>query len=268
METGFRMIDIHNHILPGIDDGPALVEESIQMAKLAHEEGISHIVATPHSGTVPCFTEVGRVRHSAVELNEILKLHGIGITVLAGMEIRVAPGIVDALEQNCLLTLNGTRYVMLELHPLQTLAGFQNLIVSLWVAGYRSILAHPEKNSAIQNEPDHFLHIFRLVPHGSLLVQITADSLTGGAGLKALETARRLLETRAVHFLASDAHSASSRPPKLKDALAVAGALVGQEYARMLVQEWPLAVIRGDVFTPPPIIDRTDKKWWSFLRWF
>ena len=262
------MIDIHSHILPGIDDGPDSMEESIAMARMAEKEGIKSIIATPHSGAGEYRTNPPQVRKAVSELNERLELEGVAIQIFPGMEIRVTPRVVDLLLARDLLTLNETPYVLLELHPLQVLAGMENLLHSLIEKGFCPILAHPEKNNAIQGDPTRFIDMFCRLPLGSFLIQITADSLAGDSDLTSLSTAQFLLKSRAVHFIASDAHSVAARPPRLKDAVEIATALVGPDLARKLVFDWPLAVLRGEAIAPEAPASTPRPKWWSFLPWF
>lgn len=234
------MIDIHCHILPGFDDGPASMEESIDMARLASQHGIDRLVATPHSALL-----VGRsygavqIRAAVERLRGALAEQNVPVEVMPGIEAHISPNMERELGQGTALTLNGSRYLLLEL-PFSMMPLFAEQAIKDLRHGRRvPILAHPERLEYFQHDPNRLGQLVRL----GALVQLTADSLVGGFGPRSRAAAEIMLLHGMAHFLASDAHDARSRPPALDEARRAAAKLVGDEAADALVADNPLAVI-------------------------
>jgi protein-tyrosine phosphatase len=258
------MIDIHNHLLHGMDDGPQSREQSLEMCRIACEDGIRTIVATPHSFD-------GRFVHLpesiilAVEnLNEELYSQGIPLTILPGMEVRVTGNLSQALSEGKVLPLNGNRHVLLEFHPLHVPSGFENLVQQFLDSGMRVILAHPEKNFVIQKNPSYIYKLLGRFEPWNILTQITADSLTGESGFWASRTAKLLVRHGLAHLVATDAHSPDRRPPKLSYAVQQLVKVVGNEKAVQMVEDIPLAVLGGKEF-PDEWEPTEPKRWWPIL---
>jgi len=252
---------MHNHILPGLDDGADSLDEALEMCGIASKDGIQRIVATPHSFDGEFVNNADEVRKAVTELNATLSSQGIPVQILPGMELRISADIGVMLAEGKILTLNDGRFVLLEFHPTQLPVGFVNLANQLISSGYSPIIAHPEKNTAIQRKPDVLFHWLTRLDPGRLLVQISADSLTGNGGYWAARTAKLLLKHNLVHLIASDAHSPRTRPPRLSGAVQVAARLVGDEKAAQMVHHAPRAVIEGgDV---PDLGEPTNPRhWW------
>ena len=238
----FVMIDIHAHILPGLDDGPATMADALQMARMAVEDGIRTIIATPHclNGIFNNYRE--GVMSACSEFNLTLEKEHIPLEVLPGSEVHLGLEILDDLESDRLMTLNDTgRYFFLELPDQfipRTLVGF---IARLEKMNVTPIIAHPERNMAIQRNTTL---LEDLISAGALS-QITAGSLTGGFGTPALRCCLRIIELNLVHFMASDAHSPGMRPPVLSKAVDKLSALTGRTEAERMVLEGPMMVIEG-----------------------
>ncbi len=241
-----KMIDLHNHILPGIDDGARDMDEALEMARIAVEQGFSGIVATPHHGSGQFFSDINRVREVVRELNQELVAQNISLTIFPGMEARLTADLLGCLSKGTILTINEGRYILLELPAMQTPAGFENFVRMLLNSGKRIVMAHPEKNIEIQRRPEIIYELLTLFKPGEFLVQITADSITGDAGLSALTTAKYLLENDLAHILATDAHSPTERPPMMSNALQLVASIVGKETADSMTREWPRAVVNGE----------------------
>ncbi len=229
------MIDLHCHILPGIDDGPVLMEASLAMARMAVSDGIGTVVATPHVLDLPyspalIAEQVGRFR-------EALQSARIPLEVLAGAEVSA---LLDP-AQLAPFTLNATPYLFFEFPHSHVPQNAGQLLFNAILAGLRPIITHPERNPSFVRNPQL---LFDLV-EGGALVQVTAESLTGGFGDEALQCSRYLLRKGKVHFLASDAHSPSHRAPNLSRGVAAAARLVGRAAAMQLVKENPAAVLAG-----------------------
>lgn len=252
------MIDLHCHILPGIDDGPSTLDESIEMCRIAAADGIKTIVATPHfrPGTYDC----GDVGKHVTALQQALRVHDIGIQLLPGADVGVTPEMVFHVEEDRRLTINGTgRYVLAELPHEAVPSGWDRYLLSLRERGVTPILTHPERNRWFLNHRD------ALIPFvlAGGLVQITAMSVTGAVGEDVREYCHTLLRRNLVHVIATDAHSVDQRPPVLSDAVKAASGIIGQEAASRLVEDNPRAIIEGRPFdTPEPVMRMPDKRKW------
>ncbi len=244
------MIDLHTHILPGLDDGAKSLDEALQMARVAAADGIRTVAATSHFGfhlklTWPAIVE-------AVDaLNQALVAEALPLRVAAAAEITISPEVLDVLERNGALTINGSRYALTELpfdqYPLYT----ERVLFEMQLRGIVPIIAHPERNSQIIKDPDI---LGRLVQRGAL-AQITTTSLLGGFGGATKRAAEHMLKHNMAHFLASDAHSPKDRRPELSQAAERAAKLIGQEAARTLVQDNPASVIADEIVSvPEPVL--------------
>lgn len=229
------MIDIHCHILPGIDDGPSDIEESVEMARMAARDGITKIVATPHLKQ--------EVYHSAEitirvrQLNSRLKKDNIPVTILPGADV------FALLDPRLLFefSINHTNYILIEFPHSHLPKTAKEILYRLVINGFRPIITHPERNPSILRNPDLLFHLL----DGNSFVQITAGSLTGGFGRNEQECARYLLKKGVVDFIASDAHGVEYRPPVLSHALEAAAKIIGRKEAEKLVFANPEAVVEG-----------------------
>lgn len=252
------MIDTHSHILSGIDDGPLDVEESLRMCRIAAQDGIKIVVATPHSFNGRFITDPLKIRQTTAELNGLLLREGLPLEILPGMEVAVTPELPELLSSGRVVPLNDGRYILMEFHPAHVPAGFENLVKSLQRAGHAIVLAHPEKNLHIQAHPLYLYHLLSGMNAWDILVQISADSIAGLAGRAELETAKSLLAAGLVHVIATDAHSSTRRPPRLSVGVAAASQIVGEDRAKQMVVDIPRAVLEGLSF--PESWDRLPPK--------
>lgn len=229
------MIDIHCHILPGIDDGSPAMGESIAMAEVAAADGITRIVATPHIREEMLPLEF--IARKVEELNQELRQREIPVEILAGgdVDILLDPGAVRG------YGVNGTAYMLVEFphEYLPSMSG--QLLFGYAVRGITPIITHPERNGSVIANPDK---VRAFVDAGSL-VQVTADSLAGTFGVEIKDCACHLVREGLVHIIASDAHSSTYRAPILSHGLRVAEGLLGAEAAGMLVKANPEAVVQG-----------------------
>jgi len=220
------MIDLHCHILPGIDDGAADMHEAMAMARIAVEDGITTMVATPHirgNHLLPGEEVFSRVE----QLQGLLQQQGIALRILAGGEVSSLAPLDDCAQYG----LAGSRYVLLEFphHMLPSNAG--EMIFTLRHQGLFPVIAHPERNDAVIDDPERLLALRK----PGVLTQITAASLTGELGPDARRCALHLLRLGAVDVLASDSHSASRRAPRLREGVKQAAKVVGQRRADEMV---------------------------------
>jgi protein-tyrosine phosphatase len=236
------MIDLHAHILPELDDGPASLEESLDMARIATENGISIMVATPHSLNGVFYNPRKKILKACASLNAALQESKIALTILPGSEAHLSPEIIDDLENGRLMTLNdANKFLFLELPDHFTHRAGMTLIKHLLCKNITPIIVHPERNVTIQKSHKVIKAYFK----AGAKIQITGASLWGEFGPEALNCSKILLKDGLVHFIASDSHSPDSRPPDLKRAEKILETLVGKKQAYWMVSEAPRQVVDG-----------------------
>jgi protein-tyrosine phosphatase len=236
------MIDLHCHLLPGVDDGPATLDEAVLMCRMAQAEGCEVLFATPHQRH-PHWSNCDREALEPLR-RELQARLGDRPRVLAGAEIRVDSELLadlDRLPASGVLPLAGSRYLLLELERRGPTVDPEELVHELSVAGWRPIVAHPEHYPWLIAQPRL---AERLVELGALL-QVTAMSLAGGFGRRPQVACRELLDRGLVHFVASDAHGTDFRPPGLAAAYALLAAGWGVETAVALTSGNPAAVVEN-----------------------
>jgi protein-tyrosine phosphatase len=209
------VIDLHSHILPGVDDGPATVEGSLELARVAVAAGTRTILATPHINDDRSI-DAARVAEGLEALRPALAEAEIPLEVLPGGEIAMwrLGDLDDAALRT--LALGGGPYLLVESPFSPAIGAFEPLVLDLLGRGHRVLLAHPERCPAFHRDPER---LQRLVDAG-VLVQITAGSMTGGFGSTVRRLTASMLRTGVVHVVASDAHDAVKRPPGLRDGFA------------------------------------------------
>ena len=240
------MVDIHHHLLWGLDDGAKTFETSVAMAKASAADGVTHVVCTPHANNQFEYRpDLNRER--VAELQAHLDRENIKLKVGLGSDFHLTyDNIVEAKQDPQRFSVNGLGYLMVEIPDYGVPQGLAETFYELQLAGMTPVLTHPERNPTLQNDLERLREWMR----GGLLVQVTGDSVTGKMGKTAHRIAHQLLEKRWVHFLATDAHNVSSRPPRLSEARDVVAKKYGIEYAESLVTANPRAVFEGRQFEP------------------
>ncbi len=240
------MIDIHCHILPGLDDGPDTMEESLAMAEMALQDGIRITVATPHMLNGLYENDLESVQEDVLNLQEALKRRGLPLEIRVGGDVHVLPGMVEAVRAGRAVTIdNMGKYLLVELPSNSIPEGVKEEIFQLKLHGITPIITHPERNALILRDP---LILEEFVEMGSL-AQLTAMSLTGGFGRVARQGAETLLKRGLAHVISSDAHSVYDRPPLLSKAVEAAAAILGSfDEAEQMVKHTPAAVLEGEDF--------------------
>lgn len=262
------MIDIHCHILPQMDDGPASMGEALEMCRLAADDGIRTIVASPHFKPGTWEFSGSRLLGAVGALQAAVKDEGIDLTILPGAEVAVSPEMRAYLESEKLLAINGGRYFLAEFRPLSVPIPWDTFLLSFLASGMTPIIAHPERNAWFINHPDALASAVQ----GGILVQITAASITGGFGDDARDFSIRLLRRNLVHAIASDGHSADLRPPLLSEAVDLAAEIIGEQRARALVTSLPRDIIGGGRIPRPapaepcPPVAEQNGNWFNRLR--
>lgn len=230
------LVDLHTHIAPGVDDGAQTLDESLAMARAAVADGVRTVVATPH---IP-FSRMTREEFGRrlEDLRRFLANQQANLEVHLGAEVSLEPDMLQWLTEGLAWPIGATRYVLVELPFFAFPPYTEDVIFRLQVAGYKPILAHPERNASLAARPER---LQPLVERG-VLVQITTTSILGGFGAQARAAALTFLDRGWVHVLASDAHSANHRPPALTEAARVAERIVGADAWR-LVSTNPAAIL-------------------------
>jgi protein-tyrosine phosphatase len=239
------MIDIHCHPLPGVDDGARSLEMAVTMCHVAAADGITHLVATPHSNYTYTF-DPGRNRHLLAQLQESV---GEQPRLLLGCDFHLSyDNIQHCVEDSKDFTINQTSYLLVELPDQFIPEHMTRVYYDIHVAGLTPIITHPERNPLIQRKPEV---IEEWVSNGCL-VQVTAQSYTGGFGSQARKFSERLLDMGLVHFFATDAHDVKRRPPILSRCYRKVAQAKGEEIADLLIRANPEAVIQGLPLPPQP----------------
>jgi protein-tyrosine phosphatase len=233
------MIDLHCHILHGMDDGPATLRESVEMCRLAATDGTGTVVATPHFTPGQHPWDGAAMQERLRELRSALHAENIALTIVPGADVSIFPELPAHRGLKNFLSLNNTRYLLLEFPHTFVPPGWDAFLRSLITAGTIPVITHPERNDWFIRHPEA---VVQAVQAGTL-VQITAMSLFGGFGDDVRRFCTYLLKRDLAHVMASDGHSATERPPLLSEGVRVAAALVGEERARELVQTVPQAII-------------------------
>ncbi|MCE5090382.1 tyrosine-protein phosphatase [Staphylococcus devriesei] len=202
------MIDIHNHVLIGVDDGPRNKEEMINLLKQGKSEGISDIIATPHHLSPTFNNEYGIVKEKLQQLSEMEEVKELGINLYPGQEIRISDQIISQLEKGEAIGLNNSKYVLIELPSGRVPHYTSRLFFELQSKGYVPIIAHPERNKEISQNLDV---LFELI-NGGAISQLTSASLNGEHGKNIQKLSIQMIENNLVHFIASDAHHSNRRP--------------------------------------------------------
>jgi protein-tyrosine phosphatase len=232
------MVDLHCHILPGLDDGPAIMEESVAMAESAIAEGITRVVATPHSSSEYSFdfTHVRRLR------DELQAKIGNKLTLATGCDFHVNPENLEALRRNSsIYCINQFDYLLVEFNEISIPPAMDQTLHDLQLAGLRPIITHPERNNILRKRPER---LKKWVQQGCF-AQVTGGALTGNFGPACQSDALGWIREGLIHFVASDAHNTRSRPLQLHPAYDVVLDQFDQGKAQALFVENPLAAFEG-----------------------
>ena len=260
------MIDLHTHVLPGIDDGPDEMVGSVALADAAANAGTRTLVATPHVREDHPRVRVARIQEDAARVNRIVRDYGIDLFVVPGAEVSLSSAVALEDDELRLATLGGNGRDLLIETPYDELPGvFEDLLRGVVARGFRVTLAHPELNPSFQGEPER---LGRLVDEGTVMSQITAASFTAGRRSKRRAFAVKAVDEGWAHVIASDTHSAEWRPPDLRPGIEAAQRAL-PACARLInwmVNAAPLAIVQGVELPPKPAREEVQKRGFPFAR--
>jgi protein-tyrosine phosphatase len=237
------MIDIHTHILPGIDDGVQTEEEAIAFARMAVEDGITRMVATPHCKESSYDNDLPLVLEKVAALRTTLKRLQIPLELIPGAEVHICPDLVERIRDGRAPTLaNNGKTLLLELSLTQPPpVELENLVFQLKLAGILPVFAHPERIQYFQDDVRRYEEMIRLGAWG----QITTGSVLGTFGSAARRFSEKLIRKGLIHVLASDAHNVRGRPPRLREAALVIEDWIGRVEAQRMVTSTPECLLAG-----------------------
>jgi protein-tyrosine phosphatase len=247
------VIDLHCHILPGIDDGAPDLPTALAMAMATVADGVAVVACTPHIFPGLFHNSGPQIREATQRLQEQLDREGIPLLLYPGADIHIAPNLIAGLRSGELLTLGDTRYLLVEPPHQVAPLRLEDLFFELLVADYVPILTHPERLAWIETRYDT---IKRLAQRG-VWMQITAGSLAGTFGRRARYWANRMLDEGLVHVLATDAHNVRGRPPNLSVGRDLAAKRVGAQEAEHLVNTRPMGILSDNLPSSLPMPERS-----------
>ncbi|MDE1175556.1 MAG: exopolysaccharide biosynthesis protein [Edaphobacter sp.] len=261
------MIDIHHHLLWDQDDGSTSLETSLEMARIAAADGITHIACTPHANGQYAYIPE-EIDAKIEELQRLIDAEGLKLKLGRGCDFHMTyDNIQVAHEEPTRFSLNNGMYLLVEIPDYALPRGLGETFYEMQISGLSPILTHPERNPTLQQEPELVAEWLR----GGILVQVTAGSVIGDMGRRAQKMAHELLANRWVHFIATDAHNTSSRPPRMRQAHDVIADKYGSEYAHLLCVSNPLAAFMNNAMPQQlePINLYEDevpnRSWWQRL---
>jgi protein-tyrosine phosphatase len=249
------MIDLHCHILPGIDDGSVDLDMSLEMAKIAVDDGIHTIACTPHIYPGMYENTASGIRAAISTLQYEFDQRDIPLRLIEGADVHLEPGLGASIKSGRVPTIAGSRYLLLEPPHHVAPPRFEDSVFELMAANYIPVITHPERLSWIE---DHYTVFGRLVEMGAWM-QVTSGSLTGRFGRRAKYWAERMLDDGFVHILATDSHHPKMRPPLLAEGRQAAAARVGKQEAERMVVTRPGGIV-ANLLPDEPSLLRNQKE--------
>ena len=232
------MYDVHCHMLPAFDDGAKDLDTALQMARIAVEDGITHLACTPHIYPGLFDYDSKRIRAATDSFRIELEKADIPLEIGMGADIQQVSEMVQRLNDGSMPTINQSRYCLFEPPHHIAPTNFEESVFNVIAAGYVPVITHPERLSWIETHYQEFVNVAKL----GAWMQVTAGSLTGRFGPRPQYWAEKLLGEGIVRLLATDAHNLTSRAPLLTEGQHAAASLVGAEESRALVVERPMAI--------------------------
>ena len=255
------MIDIHCHILPEVDDGSRSLNESIEMAMIAKEQGITKIVNTSHYHPDFRYKKGEELLKELEDFNNVLKENMIDIEVLIGNEIYYTNDLIKEIDELDFYTLNNSRYILIELPPTNFPKDLCNIVYELKEKNYIPVFAHVERYREVQENPEL---IYEVINAGAI-IQVNSHSILGKSGKELQKVCNTLLNRNMVHVVGTDAHSSKRRTPIFLDAYKYVSEKYSKEMADDLFIKNNNAIINNEALNlPKPYKEEQKKK--GFLK--
>ena len=236
------IIDIHSHILPGLDDGASNMEETIAMLGIAYEQGIRKMVATPHYHLGRYESTISKIEQSLEQVRMEVKRQGILMELVMGNEIYYHSEAIRDVGLGNVSTLGGSSCVLVEFSPGSSLSYVRQALDFTIREGYTPVVAHVERYIELTKDIDD---VAGLIDMGCY-IQMNAGSIAGNAGMKIKSFCKKLLKNELVHFIATDCHGVNSRTPELKKCVQYIIKKFGDDYAKKLFIENPETMLSGE----------------------
>lgn len=235
-----KYIDMHCHILPGVDDGAKNLKDTEQMLKIAYQEGIRAIVATPHHHDRRGKASIQQLNCQLQKVKELIQEMNINMKIYPGMEVFFVQEILEELDQGTIATIGKSSYILIEFSPEAPFSYIQRAVQEVQMKGYRVIIAHVERYSCLTKNIDK---IRSLVEMGAY-IQVNASSIIGGFTIK--HFIKSIMKEHLVHLVGTDAHDTEYRPPAIKKAAVYVERKHGHDYMEQIFWENGIAVLRNE----------------------
>lgn len=232
-------IDLHSHILPALDDGAGDMKKAREMLRIAYEEGIREIIATPHFFASRKSASIERIRETIEEVHKEMENWGFHIKLYSGNEIYYRSEVEELLEQGQICTLADSQYVLVEFDPMTEYSYLRDGILKLDSYGYIPILAHTERYECLFQKKER---LQRVKDHGGL-IQVNASSFLGGMFDEVSRRARYIMKNQLLDFVGTDAHSTGKRSPRMQETAAYLYRKLGKERTEEILFKNPKAVL-------------------------
>lgn len=252
------MVDIHSHVVYGVDDGAKTIEDSIAMLEMAAAAGTTDIVATPHSDLKYQY-DSNLVKERIAELQERM---GDKIRIHKGCDFHLYfDNIENCRADRSQFTINGHRYLMVEFADHAIVKGIGNVFRTMLADGITPVITHPERNTLLMGRVSEMVQWVR----DGCLIQVTAQSFTGRFGKSAEEACHRLMRQKMVHFVASDAHDTEWRPPDMREPYKAVASRYGEDVAEQLFTIHPHMALSGEYieYEDPDDQAKRGRPWWK-----
>ena len=257
-----RMIDIHSHILPNIDDGAKNTEMSLEMAQSYIENGYTEVIATPHWIEYGGTPKRERVIEVLSSFKKRLEVEGIDLKIHLGNEFFITPNLLQYIEEKEGATLNNSDYVLVELPMREYPQYVESVLFDLQLKGYRPIIAHPERYSFYREDPNR---LGKLISKG-IYAQMNFPSIAGQYGKEVQKSAEIFLKHNLIHLAGTDSHSNRRRSPKVKEAVKLVKGIVGEDEFHAMTTSRPAKIIANEEFVVKEPVEVKRKKWFQFWR--
>lgn len=237
------IIDIHSHILPGLDDGAKDMDMTMEMIRIYKKNGVNKLIATPHYvKNSSMSTSIEKNKEVLERVRQEIEIAGLDFEIFLGHEIYLCRDILDKLKSGKVATMNGTSYVFIELPQMDIPDYTRELIRELIDEGYRPILSHPEKNTLIIEDINI---VYDFIEDGAL-IEVDIPSIYGNFGRDVRRASEELLKHKMVHFLGTGAHSSIRRTPRIDSGVEKIRNLIGEDLFKTLTYDNPKSLIEGE----------------------